>query len=334
MAMHRVRRSHAILGTLAAAGIVAGCSLEPYCPPTTGGPLNRLRLVGSWRLDSLGQDRLPVPFAAKPVNRSLMIPGKTFLTFDALGNLKYIGTLGRSETTALWEIDMQFGLACFGLTSGQGSLGPVLIFNVRSSVTETPDGSVTVQMSWSQREANGNVGRDVTLVLERMRSGATTEQATAVMSLTESDLADPAPPQTHLIGEVLLERINPLIHEQQGDITPIGHIQARMGPAAPYNDSLIFNTGQAFDLTAFETYGPNQPTLKYYWHVVREQADPNTGNVAEQSELTPPDGLISSFIASEAGTYYVTLFVTDGVLWRSTSIMGRPSEPTYYVRVQ
>ncbi len=319
---------------LSAAATLVGCYFANYCPPVTGGALNKLRLVGTWRLDDVGQAGLPAPFAAKPVNQALMIDGKTFLNFDLLGELKYVGTLGRDESIGLWEIDMQFRIAAIGPIWGVSGLGPMVVFNIRSSVVQKADGTVTVSMGWSQREANGTLGRDVTIVLDQMRSGATTEQVTAVMSVTESPLSSPAPPQTRLVGEVLLERINPQILEQKGDIHPFGRIQARGGPLPPYNDAVVFNTGQWFDLDATSTYGPNQPSLVYYWHVVREQEDPNTGAVLQRQEIASVSGVTSSFRASQAGKYYTTLFVTDGVLWRSTGAMGSGPERTFYVKVE
>jgi hypothetical protein len=315
--------------------VSAGCYFGSYCPVEPDTPLDKIRLEGTWRLSSLGQNALPSRSPVKTSRSALMIEGDTFLTFDILGNVQYAGTLGGDQTVALWEINFYTGLPAVGLTAGLPAEGIIAVSNVRSSVAAVADGSVTVRIGWQQLEANGAITHDVLIVLEELRFAGSAERLSAMMSVAEATTSDPAPPQTRLIGEVLLEKIEPEIREFTGDISPAGEITARDGPAPPYNDTVTFPKGQAFDLNASDTTGPTGAQLTYYWNVVREQTDPNTNEVVERERLTHISaGKSSEFIAPRAGRYYVTLYVTDGVLWRSTQNLGRTTEVTRFVKVE
>lgn len=332
MTVRHKRRIVWTLGVLTA--LAAGCPIGDFCPAEPGIPLKKTRLEGTWRLSMLGDEALPGPSREKSTGRSLMIPGKTFLTFDLLGNLQYIGTLGADETVGLWEINLRFGLSAVGLTLGSPDTEPIDVTNIQSSVAEMPDGSITVRMGWRRGAAFGTTDEDVLIVLEQMRFGPTENLITALMSVTENDEADPAPAEAELIGEVLLERIEPEIRELIGDIHPAGEIVASGGPPPPYNDNVTFAAGQFFTLDASQTAAPAGTDLTYHWRVVRELTDPNTGQVVERDRLLVLSLADSGFVATSPGRYYVTLYVTDGVLWRSTQGLGPGSEMTRFVTVE
>jgi len=322
-----------ILAVAMSAVAMAGCYFGDYCPVTLGAPLRKIRLEGTWRLTLLGQDALSSA-KVKTARAALMIEGQTFLTFDFLGNMTYLGTLGRDQTVGLWEIDLSTGRGAGGLSGQSGGTGAISIEDVQSTVSETDDGSVTLRMGWRERTEVGAVETDVAIVIEQMRFGETADQVTGLMSTVESPTGGTPPEQTHLVGEVLLERIEPEIRELLGDIYPAGTITALGGPAPPYNEAVTFATSQWFTLDASETTGPPDTDLTYYWHVVRELTDPDTGEVVEGDQVFALPGRSSSFIASAPGRYYVTLYVTDGALWRWTQTLGQQSALTRYVKVE
>lgn len=329
-----LRSRQSIILVVAASGVVAaGCYFGDYCPVTPGAPLGKIRLEGMWRLTLLGQDALPGA-KSKTASAALMIEGETFLAFDFLGNMTYVGTLGRDQTVGLWEINMSTGLAARGLSGQSGGTGSISISEVRSTVTEMDDGTVTMRMGWRERTEGDATETDVAVVLEQMRFGATADQVTGLMSTIESPTGGTPPEQTHLVGEILLERIEPEIREFLGDIYPAGDITALGGPAPPYNEDVTFGASQWFTLDASQTTGPAGAELTYYWHVVRELTDPSSGEVIEGDPIFALPGESSSFVASSPGRYYVTLYVTDGVLWRSTQTLGQQSALTRYVKVE
>ncbi|MBN1344950.1 MAG: hypothetical protein JXQ73_19815 [Phycisphaerae bacterium] len=332
----RISRVKQATWALGAAGLVVavGCGLTTLCPETPIAPLKKTQLTDAWRLSMLSEDAISGSAKTKLGGRALMIAGKTFVSFDAIGNLKYIGTLGADESVGLWEINLQAGLSAIGLKLGLPTTGPVDISNIGSSVTEMADGTVTARMTWRRVESDGTVDVKAVIALEQMRHGPADDQVTAVMSITEEPAGDPAPQRTHLIGEVLLERIKPTIREFVGDIYPVGEIVAAGGALPPYNDDVTFGVGQFFSLDAGQTSGPSKSDLTYFWHVVRERTDPDTGEVVERERISVLRGETSGFIASNPGRYYVTLYVTDDVLWRSTQTMGQASALTRFVRVE
>jgi hypothetical protein len=313
---------------------MVGCFFGDFCPSRPDVALQKIRMAGTWRLSMLGQQNLPGAAGTESTRRSLMVAGKTFFTFDLLGNLHYIGTLGADETVGLWQINTTTGRAAIGLTLGSAAVGPIAISSVQSSVAEMADGSLNVQIRWRERDVDGATITDVTVKLEQMRLTSSDGQVTALMSVGESSSTDPAPEKVRFIGEVLLEAIEPEIRELLGDVYPIGTVTAVGGPPPPYNDEVTFGPGQWFDLDASETTGPAGADLSYYWHVVRELTDPETNQVIERDRPFVRSSVTSRLIANDPGRYYITLYVTDGVLWRSTQDLGQSSALTRFVRVE
>lgn len=330
-----MRRIVVACGFLAiATAVPIGCSLDDLAPlgPTTA--LTKARLAGSYRLSLLAGDALRSAATAKLARQALMIDGTSFLTFDLLGNLRYLGTLGAAGEIGLWEIDLERGIAASGLSFGLPETGPVTVSDVQASVVEQADGTVMASMGWTQIQSSGTDSREIRIVLEQMRPGPVSGQLTANLSLATDASSDPAPLALHQIGKVLLEEVDIETQELRGDIAPAGRITVASGPAPPFNDVHTFSTGQFFSLDASATTAPPGAELTYRWHVVRELTDESSGAVIERERVRVSAGRVSGFIAASPGRYYITLYVTDGVLWRSTSWLGEASAQTRWVRVQ
>ncbi len=330
----RLRRSIAVGAVVLLAAVPVGCYFGDLSPTAPGIALTKTRLAGSYRLSLLAGDALRTAATAKLAGRALMIDGSSFLTFDLLGDLKYLGTLGAAGEVGLWEIDLARGIAAVGLSIGLPETGAVTVAGVRASVEERPDGTVTAIMGWTQVQSSGADSRAIQIVLDQMRLGPVAGQLTANMTVVTDSSADPAPAELHQIGEVLLEEVDIETKELLGDISPAGRITVATGPPPPYNDNVTFGTGQFFSLDAGDTTAPAATNLTYRWHVVRELTDEATGAVIERERVRVSAGETSGFIAASPGRYYVTLYVTDGVLWRSTSWLGETSAQTRWVLVQ
>lgn len=332
-----MRRPLVQLGMLAvalASVIAMGCFFAGFCPVGPGVTLQKNRLAGTWRVSMLGQESLSGATTGKLSRTALMIDGKTFITFDLFGNLQYIGTLGADESVALWEINLTTRTGSVGLTFGLPLTGMITVSDVSSSVAQQDDGTIAARMGWRQHVGSESADTDVEIVFEQMRLGLVDGQLTALMTRTEFSSADPAPPQTRLVGEVLLERIEPEIRQLTGDIHPVGEITALPGPSPPYNEAVTFETGQYFTLSASGTTGPSGAELSYYWHVVRELTDPSTNQVTQRERVLVFAGPNTGFVAGRPGRFYVTLYVTDGVLWRSTQALGQTGALTRFVKVE
>ncbi len=327
-------RRRLIPAALALSAAVGGCYFGDYCPVASYVAVQRTHLAGTWHISALGQSALPGLLSPGLVDGQQSTGDKVFLHFGGLGNLQYLGILSRDEETALWNLSFVTARAATALTEGLPGSIPLQVGGVRSTVEEMPDGTATVEFTWREREGDGAAASELVVRLEQVRFGATPDQLTALMSTSESVGTDPTPARTHLVGEVLLERIEPDLQERYGDIFPVGEITAVGGPAPPYNDAVTFGTGQWFALDARRTDAPDGATLSYYWHVVRERTDPGTGKVIERDRPIVLPGETSNLVANNPGRYYVTLYVTDGVLWRWTSSLGERLATTQYVEVE
>lgn len=315
--------------------VASGCFFLDFGPVGPDMPLRKPRLAGTWRVSMAGQDNMPGTSSVKLNRQALMIQGNTFVDFNILGDFHYVGTLSADQEVGLWEINLSTRVAAAAITTGLPDTGPIVISEIQASVVnQKEDGTITASMSWRRGPLAGGETVDVAVVFEQMRFGLVRNQMTAVMTRTESSSTDPAPQRSRLVGEVVLERIEPEIRELTGDISPAGRIIAVPGPLPPYNEGVAFQTGQYFALRASDTTGPPDAELSYYWHVIREVTDAVTNQVTQRERVLVVPGQSSGFVAATSGRFYVTLYVTDGVLWRSTQVLGEASEQTRFVKVE
>lgn len=311
-----LRRSWApALAACALLGI-AGCGFDATCPP--GSPANdpnnlpkavALDLPGVWQISYTGNLSIDGAFGWR---QGL---ADRFLSFDTQGQPLFEGVLAPGETAALWQWNLQTGLAA----PSQVALGKPNRTNAAVDVTTHADGTITIEIAYREpfQSRTDLSDTDVTIRYERMRLNAKRNVLTGLRREVRdtTSLTVPLPAEETIAWRVSLRRVGASLQAEAGTLVITADAAPREGRVAP------FPVGQMFDLAgSLDPSSVSTVVTRWVWIVYRTVRD-GEGDILDRQSVAELEGRETTFTAEAAGTYSFRLWATDGGQWVSAPIV-------------